>query len=183
MSKNIFKNIFLLVHPFALYLWSFSSLRPFGGGSNLVLRPPLKSHNLIFSLKYNWQYIEKAPAICLIEKPQYWLLSKRIDLCTYRVWASWRLCAGSGARWCTAGRRGSRRPGSRRRPRGCPGCTGTRTCKSDDLFRCTSLTTPKNERAYKESPPGAASWLELVQLFQTSDISPELISCANGLRF
>ena len=36
---------------------------------------------------------------------------------------------------------------------------------------------------YKESPPGAASWLELVQLFQTSDISPELISCANGLRF
>ena len=40
MSKNIFKNIFLLVHPFALYLWSFSSLRPFGGGSNLVVRPP-----------------------------------------------------------------------------------------------------------------------------------------------
>ena len=104
--------------------------------------------DLIFSLKYNWQYIEKAPAICLIEKPQYWLLSKRIDLCTYRVWASWRLCAGSGARWCTAGRRGSRRPGSRRRPRGCPGCTGTRTCTNDDLFRCTSMTTPKNERAY-----------------------------------
>ena len=41
MSKNIFKNIFLLVHPFALDLWSFSSLRPFGGGSNLVVRPPL----------------------------------------------------------------------------------------------------------------------------------------------
>ena len=44
MSKNIFKNIFLLVHPFALDLWSFSSLRPFGGGSNLVVRPPWQSN-------------------------------------------------------------------------------------------------------------------------------------------
>ena len=40
MSKNIFKNIFVLVHTFVLDLWSFSSLRPFGGGSNLVVRPP-----------------------------------------------------------------------------------------------------------------------------------------------
>lgn len=36
MSKNIFKNIFVLVHTFVLDLWSFSSLRPFGGGSNLT---------------------------------------------------------------------------------------------------------------------------------------------------
>ena len=41
MSKNIFKNIFVLVHTFVLDLLSFSSLRPFGGGSNLVVRPPL----------------------------------------------------------------------------------------------------------------------------------------------
>ena len=46
MSKNIFKNIFLLVHPFALNLWSFSSLRPFGGGSNLVVRPPFLKRGL-----------------------------------------------------------------------------------------------------------------------------------------
>ena len=29
------------MHTFVLDLWSFSSLRPFGGGSNLVVRPPL----------------------------------------------------------------------------------------------------------------------------------------------
>ena len=29
------------MHTFVLNLWSFSSLRPFGGGSNLVVRPPL----------------------------------------------------------------------------------------------------------------------------------------------
>ena len=40
ISKNIFKNSFVLVHTFVLILWSFSSLRPFGGGSNLVVRPP-----------------------------------------------------------------------------------------------------------------------------------------------
>ena len=43
------------------------------------------------------------------------------------------------------------------------------------------MTGSLNGTTYKESPPGAASWLELVQLFQTSDISPELLSRANGL--
>ena len=51
MSKNIFKNIFLLVHPFALDLWSFSSLRPFGGGSNFVVRPPYMNWDTMRSIK------------------------------------------------------------------------------------------------------------------------------------
>ena len=56
MSKNIFESIFLLVHPFALDLWSFSSLRPFGGGSNPVVRPPYS--NII-----NWIWKKKNPIL------------------------------------------------------------------------------------------------------------------------
>ena len=49
MSKNIFKNIFVLVHTFVLDLGCLSSLRPFGGGSNLVVRPPFD-----FMAAYGW---------------------------------------------------------------------------------------------------------------------------------
>ena len=55
MSKNIFKNIFLLVHPFALNLWSFSFLRPFGGGSNLAVRPPLEPCEMSHDLQH-WMF-------------------------------------------------------------------------------------------------------------------------------
>ena len=55
-------------------------------------------------------------------------------------------------------------------------------CYDDGMDQC-AMFMKCVMYTYKESPPGAASWLELVQLFQTSDISPELISCANGLRF
>ena len=54
MSKNIFKNIFVLVHTFVLDLWSFSSLIPFGGGSNVEVRPPLRN---IYSLWIAWTWL------------------------------------------------------------------------------------------------------------------------------
>ena len=72
MSKNIFKNIFLLVHPFALNLGSFSSLRPFGGGSNLVVRPPYKDFQFIDSKPKNGEEM----AISRVGKDLYKMLIK-----------------------------------------------------------------------------------------------------------
>ena len=75
-QKIFFFNIFLLVHPFALDLWSFRSLRPFGGGSNLVVRPPL----LVISprvLPLCHHILPILSPVSEILKTQVWQLSRR----------------------------------------------------------------------------------------------------------